>query len=64
MIMNKYLIIGGGMTAYSAINAIRKLDEKGTIGPIDSKNKKDYHERQSVQCIIFTFFMAKKCRFM
>ncbi|MCQ8129250.1 NAD(P)/FAD-dependent oxidoreductase [Methylomonas rivi] len=33
----RYLIIGGGMTAYAAINGIRAIDSNGTIGLISAE---------------------------
>ncbi|MBS4050106.1 MAG: NAD(P)/FAD-dependent oxidoreductase, partial [Methylomonas sp.] len=33
----RYLIIGGGMTAYAAINGIRAVDSNGTIGLISAE---------------------------
>ena len=33
----KYLIVGGGMTADTAVNGIRELDSKGSIGLISAE---------------------------
>src|SRR5512140_1876780 len=37
-----YLILGGGMTAAAAIQGIRELDAKGTIGMISQENRPPY----------------------
>jgi 3-phenylpropionate/trans-cinnamate dioxygenase ferredoxin reductase subunit len=39
----KYLIIGGGMTADSAVKGIREVDANGTIGLIGSETDKPYN---------------------
>src|SRR5690242_6000590 len=39
----KYLIIGGGMTADSAIKGVREVDANGTIGLIGSEIDKPYN---------------------
>ena len=39
----KYLIIGGGMTADSAIRAIRKIDQDGSIGLISAEPDPPYN---------------------
>jgi 3-phenylpropionate/trans-cinnamate dioxygenase ferredoxin reductase subunit len=38
----KYLIIGGGMTADSAVNGIREVDSQGSIGIISQEGDKPY----------------------
>jgi NADPH-dependent 2,4-dienoyl-CoA reductase/sulfur reductase-like enzyme len=38
----KYLIIGGGMTADSAVRGIREMDKDGSIGLISSEPEKPY----------------------
>ncbi|MFA6292414.1 MAG: FAD-dependent oxidoreductase [Victivallales bacterium] len=38
----KYLIIGGGMTADSAVQGIREIDKSGTIGLISTEKDKPY----------------------
>lgn len=38
----KYLIIGGGMTADSAVHGIREIDAAGTIGIISQEKEKPY----------------------
>src|SRR5262252_9878881 len=38
----KYLIIGGGMTADSAVSNIRKIDSKGSIALISSESDPPY----------------------
>lgn len=38
----RYLIIGGGMTAYAAINGIRSIDSDGSIGLISAENYPPY----------------------
>lgn len=42
MLNFKYLIIGGGMTADSAVQGIREIDKYGTIGLISSETDKPY----------------------
>lgn len=42
MLNFKYLIIGGGMTADSAVQGIREIDKDGTIGLISSEIDKPY----------------------
>src|SRR5215471_13430459 len=37
-----YLIIGGGMTADAAVNGIREVDSKGSIGLISSDSDPPY----------------------
>jgi NADPH-dependent 2,4-dienoyl-CoA reductase/sulfur reductase-like enzyme len=39
----KYLIIGGGMTAASAINGIREIDSTGSIGMISAETDAPYN---------------------
>ncbi|MFZ2654845.1 MAG: FAD-dependent oxidoreductase [Victivallales bacterium] len=39
----KYLIIGGGMSADSAVQGIRQIDSTGTIGLISSEKDKPYN---------------------
>lgn len=39
----RYLIIGGGMTAYAAINGIRAVDSNGTIGLISAEIHPPYN---------------------
>ncbi|MGH9328662.1 MAG: NAD(P)/FAD-dependent oxidoreductase [Terriglobia bacterium] len=41
--MPKYLIIGGGMTADSAVRGIRKIDSGGTIGVISAESHAPYN---------------------
>ncbi|HCE45683.1 MAG TPA: pyridine nucleotide-disulfide oxidoreductase [Lentisphaeria bacterium] len=43
MINFKYLIIGGGMTADSAVQGIRQVDPDGSIGMISSEKDKPYN---------------------
>lgn len=43
MMKYQYLIIGGGMTAASAAQAIRKIDAKGTIGLISAEPDPPYN---------------------
>ena len=38
----RYLIIGGGMTAYAAISGIRAIDSEGTIGLISAESYPPY----------------------
>lgn len=38
-----YLIVGGGMTAASAVNGIRELDKHGTITILSSENQPPYN---------------------
>ena len=38
----KYLIIGGGMTAAAAVNGIREIDQKGSIGLISEESDPPY----------------------
>ena len=39
----KYLIVGGGMTADAAVNGIREIDPKGSIGVISSEDNPPYN---------------------
>ncbi len=43
MVHLKYLIIGGGMTADSAVQGIRKVDPAGTIGIISAEKDNPYN---------------------
>ena len=38
----KYLIVGGGMTAASAVGAIREIDPQGSLGMVGMENDKPY----------------------
>jgi len=38
----KYLIVGGGMTSASAVDGIREIDSKGTIGLISAESNAPY----------------------
>ena len=42
MLNYRYLIIGGGMTAYAAIGGIRDIDAEGTIGLISAESYPPY----------------------
>jgi len=43
----KYLIVGGGMTAASAAQGIREIDQQGAIGMITAESRPPYDDRSS-----------------
>ena len=45
-----YLIVGGGMTAASAVSGIRELDKHGTIAILSSENQPPYNRLPRKSC--------------
>ena len=49
---HKYLIVGGGMTADSAVHGIRKIDQNGAIAMICEERHLPYDRPPLIQVVV------------